>query len=78
MDHGYQTEALATQTRELIWCAMDHCPDAARDFDPTATTADCESILYTLLGFVSRKRPIPQWERAIDYYHEAIRRGGNN
>ena len=78
MNHGYQTEELATQTHELTWCAMDHCPNAAREFDDSATQGDCESILYTLLGFVTRKRPIPQWESAIQYYQQAIERGGNN
>lgn len=38
---------------------------------------DCESIIYTLMGFVSRKRPIPQWGRAEDYYRKAIARGGS-
>ena len=78
MDHGYQTEALAEQTLELIWCALDHCPGPALAFDPDASVADCESMIYTLMGFVSRKRPIPQYDKATQYYYEAIARGGSN
>lgn len=78
MDHGYQTEELAEQTLQLIWCAMDHCPSAAWDVAPNASLQDCEAMIYTLMGFVSRKRPIPQWDQARDYYHEAIARGGSN
>jgi hypothetical protein len=79
MDRGYQTEALAEQTLELIWCALEHCPTPALlELEPNATTADCESMIYTLLGFVSRKRPIPQWDRAQNYYTKAIARGGSN
>lgn len=78
MDHGYQTEELADATLELIWCAMDHCPMAARDVSHTATREDCESMIYTLMGFVSRKRPVPQWNISEDYYRKAIQRGGSN
>lgn len=78
MDHGYQTEALAEQTLELIWCALDHCPGPALEFNPDSTIAECESVLYTLMGFVSRKRPVPQWDRAEEYYNKAILRGGSN
>ena len=35
-------------------------------------------MIYTLMGFVSRKRPIPQWDRAEEYYDNAISRGGSN
>ena len=78
MDRGYQTEALADATTKLIWCALDHCPHFSHDFDPSATLDDCESTVYTLLGFVSRKRPLPQWNVSEDYYRRAIDRGGKN
>ena len=78
MDHGFQTEPLATQTLELVWCALDHCPSAAWDVNPQATVADCESMIYTLMGYVSRKRPQPQWTVAYDYYQQALARGGSN
>lgn len=78
MDRGYQTEELADVTTNLIWCALDHCPEFAHDFDPSASLEDCESIVLTLMGFVSRKRPIPQWNVSEDYYKRAIEKGGSN
>lgn len=78
MDRGYQTEEIANVTSELIWCALDHCPAFAQDFDPTIVTREeCESIVFTLLGFVNRKRPIPQWGVAEDYYRKAIDQAGS-
>jgi hypothetical protein len=78
MDRGFQTETLANATVELIWCALDHCPMAAQDVVPSATQDDCKSMIYTLLGFVQRKRPIPQWDAALDYYEKAIELKGQN
>jgi hypothetical protein len=78
MDRGFQTEKLANITTDLIWCALDECPGFARDVSPNATLEDCESIVYSLLGFVNRKRPIPQWDVAEKYYDEAIKRKGFN
>ena len=73
IDRGYQTEALADQTHEWIWCALEHhCPSMAWDVWPDATMQDCTSILYLLLGFINRKRPIPKWENAEHYYRLAI------
>lgn len=78
MDRGFQTESIAAATADLIWCALDHCPMAAHDFDLHASNATCASIIFTLLGFVQRKRPIPRWELAEDYYDKAIALGGPN
>lgn len=78
MERGYQTEELANITTNLVWCALDHCPHFALDFDAVATKQDCESTVFTLLGFLSRKRPLPQWEVSEKYYQEAIERGGKN
>ena len=72
MDRGYQTEELATQTVDWIWCGIDHCPHMAMDVWEDATIQDCHSILYLLLGFVNRKRPLPQFEEAEKYYRFAI------
>jgi hypothetical protein len=81
MDHGYQTEELANVTADLVWCALDHCPEAAAAAGHSSaalTQKECESILYTLLGFIQRKRPVPLWELAEEYYREALERGGSN
>ena len=60
IERGYQTEELAHQTVEWIWCGLEHhCPEMARDIWDDATIQDCESILNLLLGFIHRKRPIP-------------------
>lgn len=72
MDRGYQTEELATQTVDWIWCGIDHCPRMAMDVWEDATIQDCHSILFLLLGFVNRKRPVPQFEEAEKYYRFAI------
>jgi hypothetical protein len=83
MDRGFQTEALANATVELIRSALDECP-MANDFTNSNNNSnshakdDCEAIVYTLLGYVSRKRPVPQWDEAVEYYNEAIQRGGPN
>ena len=78
MDRGFQTEDVATHTANLIWCALDHCPSAAHDVDPTATNETCASMIYTLLGYVHRKRPLPQWTTSLDYYQRAIKLEGPN
>lgn len=78
MNRGFQTEELANETTNLIWCALDHCPSFSRDFDPIASQNDCESTVLTLLGYVNRKRPLPQWNVSEDYYREAIEKGGKN
>lgn len=78
MDRGYQTEDLADITTELIWCGLDHCPQFAYDFDPSASWENCESMIFTLLGFISRKRPIPRWNESEKYYKRAIKKGGSN
>mmetsp|Transcript_52052 Transcript_52052/g.97690 ORF Transcript_52052/g.97690 Transcript_52052/m.97690 type:complete len:414 (-) Transcript_52052:72-1313(-) len=72
MDRGYQTEELAHQTEDWIWCGMDHCPRTAQDVWNDATMEDCKSALHLLLGFLNRKRPIPRWTKAEHYYRLAI------
>jgi len=77
LDRGYQTESLANETLELIWCGLDHCP-SFDDISPDSSLSDCEGAVYTLMGFVSRTRPIPQYEEAESYYELAIESGGVN
>jgi len=38
------------------------------DFDPTATNASCLAEVYTLAGFVTRMRPVPNYTLALEYY----------
>jgi hypothetical protein len=71
LDRGFQTEQLADQTLDWIWCGLDHCPSFV-DIWPNATLADCKGAVYSLMGYVSRKRPVPQWSKAEYYYNEAI------
>ncbi len=77
LDRGYQTEELAEQTLKWIWCGLDHCPSFA-DLSNSPTQADCEGAIYTLMGFVSRKRPLPNYDKAEEYYQMAIDGGGVN
>lgn len=77
LDRGYQTEALANQTLQWIWCGLDHCP-SFEDLSPEPSQEDCEGSIYTLMGFVYRKRPIPQYDKAEHYYDLAIKTGGIN
>ena len=72
LDRGWQTEAAANSTLEMIWCLEDHCPESARDADADATDASCRAEVYNLAGFVSRKRPNPQYEHSESYYFGAL------
>ena len=72
LDRGYQTEALANKTLELVWCLEAHCPQSAQDWDPTATHDSCIADVNNLAGFLSRKRPTPQISHARAYYATAL------
>jgi hypothetical protein len=72
LERGYQTEANANVSLEMIWCLEAHCPESARDWDPSATPSSCLADIYNLGGFVSRSRPIPQYEHAEAYYRESL------
>lgn len=72
LDLGYHSEASANATLELIWCLEAHCPESARDVDPAATYGSCMADVYNLGGFVSRKRPQPQFDHAEAYYRTAL------
>ena len=74
MDRAFETEHVANTTSDLIWCALDHCPTFAQDVFVDATLEDCESIVFTLLGYVNRKRPVPQWNFSEHYYRQALER----
>mmetsp|Transcript_5584 Transcript_5584/g.8577 ORF Transcript_5584/g.8577 Transcript_5584/m.8577 type:complete len:622 (-) Transcript_5584:314-2179(-) len=75
---GYQTEALANQTLQWIWCGLDHCPSFLDTTGNNVTVEDCEGAIYTLMGYVSRKRPIPRYDESEHYYRLAIDGGGAN
>lgn len=72
LDRGYETEAAAEVSLEMIWCLESHCPASAQDFDATATKASCLADVFNLGGFVSRKRPTPDFARAEGYYLTAL------
>ena len=54
LTRGYQTEALANRTLELVWCLEPHCPTSALDWDASATTDGCLAEVNNLAGFLSR------------------------
>ena len=53
-------------------CLEAHCPTSALDWDEDATTDSCLADVNNLAGFVSRKRPAPQYEHAAAYYTAAL------
>ena len=72
LDRGFSTEASANVSLELVWCLEAHCPSVAWDWNPTATNASCLADVYNLGGFLSRRRPLPQYEHAEQYYLIAL------
>merc|ERR1712232_893184 len=50
------------------------------DLDAAAITKkdDCVGASNTLLGYIDRRKPIPDWEEAEGYYQTAIESGGTN
>lgn len=71
-DLGYHSEAAANATLDMVWCLPAHCPTSAQDVDQTATYDSCMADVYNIGGFVSRKRPVPQFEHAEAYYMTAL------
>ena len=53
-------------------CLEDHCPDSAHDWDAGATEASCKAEVHNLAGFVTRKKPTPDYAKARQYYDEAL------
>lgn len=72
LDRGYETDAAADVSLEMIWCLESHCPSSALDFDATATKTSCLADVYNLAGFVERKRPTPDFAHAEGYYRTAL------
>ena len=72
IERGYQTEAAAEISLEMIWCLEAHCPSSAHDFEPGASKESCLATVYNLGGFVSRKRPTPKLAVAEGYYLTAL------
>ena len=62
-----------------LWCVVAHCEDCdgSRAACPTASVGlyerdECESAVFNYLGFVSRKKDEPDFERAEEYYLKAL------
>ena len=72
LDRGYDSEASANVSLEMIWCLEAHSPSSCRDWDSAATRLSCLAEVHNLAGFVSRKRPSPQYAHAERYYLEAL------
>lgn len=72
LDRGYESDAAAEVSLEMIWCLESHCPASALDFDSSATKTSCLAQVYNLGGFVSRKRPTPDYAHAEGYYLTAL------
>lgn len=71
----YETEDGANHLVERIWCWEDHCPTPALGFyegNMQWAKQRCVADAYSLLGFVYRKRPNKQVERAEKYYKKAL------
>jgi len=71
----YKTEEGAIHLIERIWCFEDHCPTPALGFyegNLEWAKQRCKADAYSLLGFVYRKRPNAQIERAEEYYKKAL------
>lgn len=77
MNLGYQTEEIANITKDWIWCGLDHCPEFY-DLGGSAQNLndDCVGAANTLLGFIERKKPIPDYTMSEKYYRIAIDAGG--
>ena len=73
LPRGYETNWKTDRTLEFVWCLEAHCPASATDWDPAATLESCHADVNNLAGFLSRKRPQPQYERAQEYYDAALR-----
>ena len=72
LTRGFETDAQAEATLDLLWCLPAHCPASARDWDASATEASCEADVYNLAGYVTRKRPTPDFAKAEEYYRTAL------
>ena len=72
IERGFQTEASATVSLELIWCLEAHCPTSALDFQLSATATSCLAQVYNLGGYIMRKRPTPDFAHAEQYYLTAL------
>ena len=72
LDRGYKTEAQASESLDLVWCLETHCPSSAQDWDPSATEASCKAEVNNLAGYISRKRPTPQYVLSEKYYLAAL------
>jgi len=71
----YNTEKGAVELIERIWCFEDHCPMPAMGFyegNAEWSKERCKADAFSLLGFVYRKRPVPQIQRAEMYYKKAL------
>ena len=87
MDRGYETDLNANITMELIKEALEHCPIPEYDNDvdggnvvvqaevnstSSRKKVECRSILYTLLGYIQRQQPTPNFTLSEQYYRDAL------
>lgn len=86
--HGHATYECASilieefqqydKAEPYLWCVLDHCADCdAGEMCPTTivgldTTAHCQSAVWNYLGFVSRKKEVPDYVHAATYYRTAL------
>jgi tetratricopeptide (TPR) repeat protein len=71
----YETDEGARHLIERIWCFEDHCPTPAMGWyegNAEWAKARCVADAYSLLGFVYRKKPSPELQRAEKYYKKAL------
>ena len=83
--HGHATyECAETLIEDLqqydkaeyyLWCVVGHCEDCPGAGCPTTyldSEAECESATYNYLGFVNRKKSVPDYDHAETYYTKSL------
>lgn len=62
-----------------LWCVVSHCDECDGSEGSCQTSSvglhtrdECVSAVYNYLGFVSRKKSSPDYERAEEYYRHAL------
>ena len=53
-------------------CLEDHCPSSALDWVSDASADLCKAEVNNVAGFISRKRPVPQYDISEAYYQTAL------
>ena len=60
-----------------LWCVVGHCEDCSAGSCETSRVGldsrdECRSATLNYLGFVNRKKAVPDYDHAEDYYLEAL------